>query len=598
MRFSSFWHEAEGDDIAKGVFETVRTIEAEQGGANVIKAKCAQLYTNFDAVGMQLLGGMSRWQLGTTGRKLTLNVIASCIDTVAAKVAKGKPRVEFLTAGGDDDMQQRAQNMTRYIDGCFYDTQLYVAGQQAFVDACIFGTGAIKVFTRDGRVHAERVLSLDILVDSNDGLYSQPQELHQRMFIQRHVLKKVYPNLKAEIDTLQRVPGAREADDTVMVVESWRRPSTKKAGDGMHAISVEGFTLFSEKWQHDWFPFAFIRWKRPLAGFYGMSLAYELGDIQLEVNKLVQTIQLAQHLLAVPKLLVEQGSNVNLNDLNNSVAGIIKYVGTPPQVYTPAATMPAEVFNHLQWLYSKAYELSGVSQLNASSMKPAGLNSGAALRAYQDNASERFIIVGQQYSQLFVDVADIMIELSKELYSGKSKVKGLELQGTSQAFFKELHWNDVDMDRDRFFMRPYSANPLGDEPAGRLQTITELVQAGVFDRETSLALLDFPDVQAAIELETAPLQAVKAQLDRMLDSNDYEPPDEFMDLKTCIRVGQLEYNRQLAQPKPDDDKLELLRTYLREAMALAQQAQPAPAPQNDNAQMGAAANMAPAQLAG
>lgn len=597
-----FWSQLKGDDIGPALFETVRQIESDLNQDLAKWTKCAWLYTD-GAHGSSAVNGLIRSRLGTAYSgdvRMTLNVIASCIDTVTAKVAKGKPRVEFLTSGGDEDLQRRAKNMTRYVDGVFFDTKLYVEAQKAFIDACIFGTGAIKAYMQGDRIRLERVPTIDILVDSNDGIYSDPRELHQRTLVQRAVLKGMFPDKADLIDSVEMAPGARDSDDTVVVIESWRRPSKAGAKDGKHVICVDNCTLVEETYKHDWFPFAFIRWKRPLVGFYGMGLADELKRFQLEINKLARTFQLAMHMMAVPKVFVEVGSNVNIADLNNEVGGIVKYTGTPPVVNTPNTTMPPDAFAYLQWLYGKAYELSGVSQLNASSLKPAGLNSGAALRAYQDNASERFIIVGQQYNQLFVDIAEIVIELSKERFGGKkTKVKGLELQGTTQAFFHELQWSDVDIDRDRFFMRPYGANPLGDEPAGRLQAVTELVQANVFDRQTSLALLDFPDLQAAISLETAGLKAVQAQIDRMLDTGSYEPPDEFMDLQSAIRVGQLEYNKQLAVQKPDDDKLELLRNYLREAMALAKLAQQQAAPQqpvNDNAQPGAP-NLAPAQLA-
>lgn len=596
-----FWSQEQGDELASAVFETVRTIENDLSRDFLKWSRNAWLYTD-GSHGSSAMSSLLHSRFGNAyggDLRMTLNVVASCIDTVTAKVAKGKPRVEFLSTGGDEDMQRRAQNMTRYVDAVFFDTKLYVESQKAFVDACIFGTGAIKAYVDKNKVRLERVPSVDLLVDVNDGIYGAPRELHQRTLVQRAVLKKMYPKKGIEIDRIDQAPGAKDSDDTVVVIESWRRPSTDGGDDGRHAISVDGCTLFDEPWKHDWFPFAFLRWKRPLVGFYGMGLAEELKRLQLEVNKLARTFQLAMHMLAVPKIFVEAGSQVNEAQLNNDVAGIIEYVGTPPVVSAPTTTIAPDSFAWLQWLYSKAYELSGVSQLNASSMKPAGLNSGAALRAYQDNASERFALVGQQYDQLFVDIAEIVIALSKENFSGKTKLKGLEQQGTSRTMLHELRWEDIDLDRDALLLRPYTANPLGDTPAGRLQMVTELVQAGVFDPATSLSLLDFPDVQATIELETAPLHAVKAQLDRMLDTLDYEPPDEFMDLKTCVRVAQLTYNKQLAQAKPDDDKLELLRTYLREAMALAQQAAPAPAPaQNDNAQMGAAANMAPAQLAG
>ncbi len=87
---------------------------------------------------------------------------------------------------------------------------------------------------------------------------------------------------------------------------------------------------------------------------------------------------------------MEHGSKVTQAQLNNDLAAIVKFSGTPP-TYVPPQIIAPEVYQHLWALYAKAFEISGISQLNATGLKPSGLNSGAAQRAYQDVQSERFL---------------------------------------------------------------------------------------------------------------------------------------------------------------------------------------------------------------
>ena len=598
-----YWHEKKDDDLAALVFEAIRGIENDQAGVNFIRARCAQLYNNFDIAGFSTSTGRLKQYLAfaTGDNRLSLNVVGSCIKTVTSMVARAEPRVQFLTSNGDEDLQRRAQNMTRYVDAVFYDTKVYEAAQRSFVDACVFGTGALKVYVKHRRICIERVWPGDILVDANDGQYGPPQEIHQRSFVQRSVLKKLYPEMADKIDSVEQSNGQREAGDQVTVVESWRRPSAPGSKDGKHTICTEKCVLFEETYKHDWFPFAFIRWEHAMSGFYGMSLAYELAPLQLEINKMARNIALAQQLLAVPRVFVEEMTDLNTSDIEDNIIGkVVKYKGNVPVVYVPTSTMPADYFQHLWALYAKAYELSGISQLNAGGLKPAGLNSGAAMRVHNDIQSSRFSIIEKQYSQLFVDIAEISIELSKELFGGRKNaiVKGLDITGSGPSFHREMEWSDIDMDRDRFSMRPYPVNALGDKPAGRLQFATELVSAGMFDRETAVALLDFPDVEAAIKRSTAPLKAVQAQLDRMLDTGEYEPPDKYMNLQLCINQASTEYSLELAKPLPDDSKLEDLRNYMDEAMRLLKQANATNAPAATPPQDPAAAGMAAVKLAG
>jgi len=88
-----------------------------------------------------------------------------------------------------------------------------------------------------------------------------------------------------------------------------------------------------------------------------------------------------------------------------------------------AATVQPELFNQLNMLYQKAYEITGVSQLAAASRNPLGANaSGAALREMTDIQSDRFALTSFQYQQFHLDLAQLFIDEAKALASiGKTR---------------------------------------------------------------------------------------------------------------------------------------------------------------------------------
>ena len=172
----------------------------------------------------------------------------------------------------------------------------------------------------------------------------------------------------------------------VKVVESWHLPSGVEAEDGKLCITINN-ALLVRKVGKSYFPFVFYKWSERPFGF-GQRIAEQLTGLQLEINKILRTIQISMHLVSVPKLLVKLSSKIVPAHLNNKIGGIIKYVGKP-HICHPWARTP-ELFLHLDRLYTRSFEVIGVSQLSAQSTKPSGLNSGKALRTYNDLESERF----------------------------------------------------------------------------------------------------------------------------------------------------------------------------------------------------------------
>jgi hypothetical protein len=77
--------------------------------------------------------------------------------------------------------------------------------------------------------------------------------------------------------------------------------------------------------------------------------------------------------------------------------------------------MPQEVYQQLERLVNFAYQQAGISQLAAGSKKPEGLNSGVALREFDDNQTDRFASLSRAYDTFFVDLAYQVTDKAKEI---------------------------------------------------------------------------------------------------------------------------------------------------------------------------------------
>jgi hypothetical protein len=220
--------------------------------------------------------------------------------------------------------------------------------------------------------------------------------------------------------------------------------------------------------------------------------------------------------------------------------------------------MNAEVYNHLKWMIQSAYETTGVSQLSAQSKKPAGLDSGVALREFSDIETERFMLTGQRWEQMFLEASKIIIEMSRDMYT-EDKTLAVTIPG--HRFIESIKWKDVDLTNDQFVMKVFPTSLLPTTPAGRLQKVQELIQAGFISKENGIALLDFPDLGAYESLETSNLNLIKKTVTDIVDMGKYQPPEVYMNLDHAIQHAHKSYLEGRVNNLPEE-RLELLLRFI------------------------------------
>jgi hypothetical protein len=537
----------------------------------------SRLYANMPLFGM---AGTSLNKLSQNNQlpldRPTMNVVQSCVDTLVSRLTQSRPRPIFLTDNGDYKARNLAKQLNQFVMGEFYRTKAYDLGTQALRDAAVLGTGCLKVYEgQDKKVHIERVLFTELLVDPNDGLYGDPRQMYQLKLVDREVLVEMFPDKVNDIMRAEQAypdtagDSSKTASDQVMVIEGWHLPSGPDAGDGRHVIACTNVTLLDEEYNKEKFPFVFLHYSQRLLGFFGQSLAEQLMGTQVEINKLLMTISRSINLVGVPRVFVEDGSKVVKAQLNNDVGSIVTYRGTKP-VYEVAPCVPAEVYAQLQRLVDYAYQQSGISALSAASKKPAGLDSGAALREYDDLQSDRFATLSKRYDNLYVELAYQTIELAKDIAErdGSYSTVYPNKDGT-----REVNLPESDLLQDTYIIQCYDASSLPRDPAGRLQKIIEMIQSGMVSVQEGRRMLDFPDLEQQEKLANSGEERILYILDKIIEKGEYTPPDPFMDLNLAIQISNQYYNLYMPT-KLEPERAEMIRTFNSQAITLQQAAQP------------------------
>lgn len=579
-RHYRWWTLKKETQIAESLFAVVKYLKENQNWRQHQAALYARLYSNLP-IWNYLGANLSKMnvQYRFPNERPTMNVVQSCIDALVSRMTQSKPRPMFLTEGGDYTKRKLSKDLNRFTEGEFYQLKAYALGEQVLRDSMILGDGFFKVFedTIRKRVAIERVLCTELFVDEQDGMYGFPRQLHQLKLVDRDVLAECYPDKEASIMKAQAayLDSSTQSEQTVssqiMVCESWHLRSGEEAGDGRHIIAIDNDILNPDdtSYDEDDFPFVKLPYCPRTLGYWAQGLPEQLMGLQNEVNRLLYTIQMSLHLCGIPKWLVEEGSKVVSSHINNQIGGIIKFQGTPP-VLQVAQCVPAELYQQLERLIQYAYQQSGISAMAAASQKPAGLNSGAALREYDDLQSDRFAYLSQRYENFYIELAKKVFAQAKKIAERDEKYQTIYpgKEGLMKMEFPKEKLSDND-----FVIQCFPTSALSKNPAQRKQEVIDLMQGGLIEPSEGRRLLDYPDLQQEEDLLNAPEERILKVLDDIIEKGKYTPPDPYMDLAMAKTKVLQYYNKYIKENLPDSKSmmLEQFNTQIAEMEQMAQE---------------------------
>lgn len=523
----------------------------------------------------------------------TFNLIQSATDTLVSRLSQNEPAPRFLTDNADYKQRLLSQELNQFVLGEFYQTKAYMKGVKALRDALVMGTGALKVYAGDDdKVCVDRVMPSDLFVDDNDSLNGEPQTLIQLKLVDRD---RLIAQNKKYAKVLEKTPqsypdnsasSGRTTADQIMVVEGWKLATCSDKDspsyrEGRHVIATVNGVLLDEPWEKAKFPFVFLNYSDPFLGFFGQGLATQLFGTQLSINRIMYTISRSISLVGVPRVFIEQSSKVCKTAINNEVGVIVTYSGTKPS-YEVAPCNAPELYEERDKLIEYGFRQCGVSSMQATSQKPAGLDSGEAIRSYNDTADTRYAALQKKYEQMYVELAYLMTDTAMEIAkeTGKYETVYPNKDGT-----KEISLPQMDFLKNPFVIQCFTESSLPREPAGRIAKVTEMVQAGIISLKEGRRLMHAPDLEENEKLDNASEERIFKILDGIVEDGDFTRPDIFLDLDLATTLT-VQYINLYFAAKLEDEKKDLLIAFFnliqekkQEGMPPAMPMSPGPIPQ-------------------
>jgi hypothetical protein len=582
MVLSPWWEEKDPAKAAALMLTATAYLKESQAYRYRQAAVYARLYGNQS---IYSFAGMNITKMdqnhGLPQERPTFNLIQSTIDTLVSRLSQSRPQPIFLTDNADYKQRNLAKKLNNFILGEFYQTKTYEKAEAILRDALIQGTGIGHVYqTPDNKVGLERVLLTELLIDPNEAMYGEPRQLYRVKLVDRDVLAANFPNKLKEIELAAQAYPDNSADssktvaDLVMVVEGWHLRSGKAIKDGRHTLCISSGFLIDEEYKKDNFPFVFMQYAPRQLGFWAQGLSEQLMGTQMEINSILFTISRAIKLVGVPRVFQEDGSKVVAAHHNNEIGVIVKYRGTKPS-YEVAPCNAPELYAERDKLIQYGYQQSGVSALQATSQKPQGLDSGEAIRTYDDISTDRFASLSRRYDNFFVDLTHLIITQATDIAieTGSYQTVYPNKNGTKEV---DLPKAAIDTENP-FIVQCFTQSSLPKDPAGRLQKVTEMVQSGMITLQEGRRLLDYPDLEQVEKLANAAEERILMILDDIVEFGDYTPPDPFMDLQLATQLS-VQYINLYAQAKLEESKMQKLRDFFSQVQTIKQAAMPPPAP--------------------
>lgn len=531
-------------EVHERVFPHVQQLEEDQVSIHLQNQLNSRLYTNREPMAFA-------WNedIATNFRPLNANlenVIQNVVDTLSSKLSTNRPKATIIPRGADFGVYLKCRRLDKFLWGEFVSHKVHSKMDRTEVDAMVYGTGFLKI-DRDGdEVFVERTNPDEIIVDQREcASDEEPLTMHHRRLVSRLWLLRTYPEYKEEILEAQsknftytsyRTP----IDDQIVVIESWKRPTKKGAGDGRHTICLQNCTLLDEEYTKNRFPFVVVKYAPPDYGYYGRSLVADLMGYQIRLNELNEVIRYGQDMMCVPRILIEQGSAITAQQIDNYIGKILKYRGVKPEAITWEA-FNAEIYNERDRIREGAFNFAGVSQMSAQSVFPTQfrMDSSEAVREVTSLEDQRFNRQVQAQEEAYKEVAERLLELNAEIF--KNKKVDRSVVHRSQFLAEQIDWSEVNMERDKYVLEISTSSILTMTPAARRDTLNGWLNQQIITPEQYKAWSGSPDLERLSNEMGSAIDYAEYHVNELLKGNELIVPDPLMNLQEAFPVVHKTY---------------------------------------------------------
>jgi hypothetical protein len=552
--------------------------------ARNIALTSARLYENAPVMDLRLFGGgeMPAGSVSTTstayiGEHSTVNHLRAICMTAQSTIARNRVRPVFLSRGGDFDVQQKTERLTKLNDGIFSANNTHLLAAEIFIDAAAIGLGAIHVLHDSEKVIHERIFPTELLVDPDEARngWQHVRTAGRRRRLDLDAAIGAFgdtPEKEAAIRTAAIKDRSVTGVNRIVVDEQWHK-ETPGQGDGRHSIAVKGMELFREKWPHQQFPIVIFVWEKSLLGIWGRSIAEQCSRSQITVNMNVSRTDRALGMASVPRLLSTKAPNgvaVPTAKINNKVGLIIELQPGQKIEDFKWSSNTAELQANTDWHIGQMWQLMGLSQPLGSGQSALGADaSGAALRTEIQIVANRLANHQNRWDRVFVELAEVDVMVAKQLYvnAGKKNKKLTPVSVPGRKFAETIDWSTVsDLDSTDYIVDCEPTNKMASDPAGLIQNAIDLVTAKIWTPEQGARAIHTLDNEEPQSLTEASKQHLSKVFNGILETGKYEGPDDLDDLEAGV-VLCAEYALRAINRGAPAKRVDQLRDWITEAAA-------------------------------
>ena len=569
-QYEKAWWRLPKEHAAQVVASNIRYWLDHQTSRTRSFVQFARIYGNMPPNSLYGANESGSMQSAQEAGQFTYNATQSAIDTVQAHIGANKIRPDYAVTGGDYISSHQAELLNLFSDGIFDENDTYTKANDALKDAMIWGPGLIYVGAEHGRIVHRRALPMEIWVDESEAQYTQKvTQLHWTFQLDRERAIALWPKEKESLLEACQVQLLGEQEETMSdligVTYSWRLPSSPDKEDGAFLASCATHSGpvplgKMEVWADDFFPFAILPYSKRPIGWWPQGAVEQVRGLQSELDFLHWVIQDTYHLINSVKLWYKTGTGISVDAINNDIGACLTSDEKPEWLITNML-IPPEILQRVQIIPEQILSQLGVSQLNATGQIPAELKSGEAQRVYANTGALRLNRFAQDYEKFCMDISKLSIcQLPKALE--QSGEKGYKVTVSNRDSLEVIDWSEIKIkDMDSFRVRCFPTSSLPTDLPGRIDTATELMQAGIITQDTFLEVLNMPDIQRVMTLQTSRQRWIVKCLDTIVNDGTYTDPEPFDRRDLALEIG-LDYYARAKLAKVPERRLALIRQWI------------------------------------
>lgn len=516
---------------------------------------------------------------------LTYNLIFGLCQAVSNWVCSFNPRADMTPDNGDYKLIRGAKMMRQSCDAWMREENIYEERSFAFRDVLTSDAGIIKIFDDGEKVNAARFPSWEFKVSEDDGRYRRPQCIYHDRWISLQEALDKYGGTEAK-DQLIRL-GAKSDIDGIAYSSTTscvrEIDAYKRGPDGRHVIQIGRYVARNDAWKWDGHPMVIKRFDWKSIGFWGVSGINSIRGVQLAMNDHTESVDDA-HRMTSHQILQCQENDSPMQQANDPTR-VYKFKQTPMVVTNPPP-VGTEAYKYIELLRDIAYETWGVPRNLSQGMKPAGANSGIAIRESVEVKSDRISRLTKINEEFITETADWWRKLSNELPARKWRVLDRGMMATIK----------MPMLGDNIAVSVLPTSLFGTSVSGRIDKAFDLVDRKILDEEDALRAVDVPDLDPITNLRLAEANLREQIVDDILQDNVCNWPSEYMDPVKMAEYAKKRYFAALvSKVNFPQENLDLL-TKLIDAEITRAKAAMAPPPAPPGPPMTPSPGAGPAQL--